>query len=119
MSNDKITGVSNVETEEAVHEHHHVSMTMYYVVFGVLLIGTILTVAVAFVDLDRIFPGLNTIVALLIAFTKATFVTLYFMHVKYSGRFIWICAVAGILFLMIMFAFTMQDVLTRKEGFIY
>jgi len=49
-------------------EHHIVSIPLYLMVFGVLVVGTILTVGVAFIDLDHIFPGANTLVALSIAF---------------------------------------------------
>jgi cytochrome c oxidase subunit IV len=51
-------------------EHHIVAIPLYLMVFGVLVVGTILTVAVAFIDLDHIFPGANTLVALSIAFFK-------------------------------------------------
>jgi cytochrome c oxidase subunit 4 len=65
-------------------------------------------------DLDKIFPGANTLLALLIAFTKMTFVVLYFMHVKWQGRLIWLTAISSFFWLAIMFAFTMQDYLTRS-----
>jgi cytochrome c oxidase subunit 4 len=97
-------------------EHHVVSIPKYLAVFGVLVIGTILTVAVALQDLDIIFPGANTLVALLIAFIKMTCVMLWFMHVKYSPRLIWLTALAGFFWLAIMFAFVMQDYLTRAHG---
>jgi cytochrome c oxidase subunit 4 len=54
--------------------------------------------------------------ALLIAFVKTSFVVLFFMHVKYSGKLVWLCAVGGVLWLALMFAFTMQDYLTRGPG---
>ncbi|MCA1640354.1 MAG: cytochrome C oxidase subunit IV family protein, partial [Acidobacteria bacterium] len=69
--------------DETHHEHHIVSIPLYLMVFGILVVGTILTVLVAFLDLDHIFPGANTLVALTIAFIKMTFVVLWFMHVKY------------------------------------
>jgi cytochrome c oxidase subunit 4 len=97
-------------------EHHIVSIPLYLMVFGVLIVGTILTVLVAFVDLDHIFPGANTLVALTIAFVKMSFVVLWFMHVKYSSKLIWLTAIAGFFWLAIMFAFTMQDYLTRSAG---
>jgi len=97
-------------------EHHIVSIPLYLMVFGVLIVGTILTVVVAFVDLDHIFPGANTLVALTIALVKMTFVVLWFMHVKYSSKLIWLTALAGFFWLAIMFAFTMQDYLTRSSG---
>ena len=76
----------------------HIGIPGYLGVFAVLVVGTILTYLVATVDLDRIFPGANTLVALLIAFTKMACVMLFFMHVRWSPRLIWLAAV-GELFL--------------------
>jgi len=105
------------ENERDMHQEHHiVSIPLYLMVFGVLVVGTILTVVVAFLDLDSIFPGANTLVALTIAFIKMTFVVLWFMHVKYSSRLIMLTAISGFFWLAIMFAFTMQDYLTRSAG---
>lgn len=94
-------------------EHHVMPISWYLVVFGILVVGTILTWWVAQFDLDQIFIGANTFVALLIAITKTTFVVLYFMHVRYSGKLVWLCAFGAIVWLMILFAFTMSDYLTR------
>ena len=91
-------------------------MPGYLGVFGILVVGTILTYTVALQDLDFIFPGANTLLALLIAFTKMTCVMLFFMHVKWSPKLIWLSAVASFFWLAIMFAFTMQDYLTRGMG---
>ena len=88
----------------------------YLGIFAILVVGTILTYAVATVDLDFIFPGANTLVALLIAFTKMICVMLFFMHVYWSPRLIWLSAVASFFWLAIMFAYTMQDYLTRDMG---
>lgn len=97
-------------------EHHIVSIPIYLGVFGVLIVGTFLTYWTAQYDLDWIFPGANTLLALLIAFTKMSFVVLIFMHVRWSSRLIWLTAIAGFFWLAIMFAFTMQDYLTRASG---
>ena len=102
--------------EEHHEEHHIVAIPLYFLVFGVLVFGTILTYFAATVDMDFIFPGANTLVALLIAFTKMSFVVLFFMHVRWSSRLIWLTALAGFFWLAIMFAFTMQDYLTRGSG---
>jgi cytochrome c oxidase subunit 4 len=107
---------SDNQNEHNHAEHHIVSIPLYLMVFGILIVGTLLTYIVAFFDLDWIFAGANTLVALLIAFTKMTFVALFFMHVKYSSRLIWLTALAGFFWLAIMFAFTMQDYLTRGAG---
>lgn len=94
----------------------HIAIPGYLGVFAILVVGTILTYYAALVDMDWIFPGANTLVALLIAFTKMTFVMLYFMHVRWSPRLIWLSALASFFWLAIMFAFTMQDYVTRVSG---
>jgi cytochrome c oxidase subunit 4 len=79
-------------------------------IFLVLLVGTALTVVAAFQD----FPWqLNTIVAMTIAITKATFVVLYFMHVRYSARLVWVIVASALFWLVIMFALTFSDYWTR------
>ncbi len=102
-------------------EHHHgephiVPLGLYFLVFAVLVIGTVATYFVATIDLDHFFPGANTLVALMIAFIKMSFVVLFFMHVRWSSRLIWVTAISGFLWLAIMFAFVMQDYLTRSLG---
>src|SRR5689334_7390905 len=90
---------------------HIVSVRVYLTVFLILMVGTGLTVAAAFVE----FPGkLNTVVALTIAVTKATFVVLYFMHVRYSSRLIWVIVASALFWMAIMFALTFSDYLTRS-----
>lgn len=97
-------------------QKEHIGIPGYLGVFAVLVVGTILTYVVATVDLDFIFPGANTLVALLIAFTKMTCVILFFMHVYWSPKLIWLSAIASFFWLAIMFAFTMQDYVTRGSG---
>jgi cytochrome c oxidase subunit 4 len=61
------------------HSHHDVSKHIkgYLIVGGALMIGTLLTVWVSFIDLGHV--G-NIILALIIATVKASLVALYFMH---------------------------------------
>jgi len=82
---------------------------MYYAVFAALILGTALTVAVAFIDLG----ALNNVLMLGIAITKATLVVLFFMHVRWSTRLTWVVAASGFFWLLILFGLTMQDYLTR------
>ena len=98
-------------------QHEHMNIRKYVGVFAVLVVGTILTYIVALQDLDWIFPGANTLLALGIAFTKMTFVMLFFMHVYWSPRLIWLSALGSFFWLAIMFAYTMQDYLTRGSGY--
>lgn len=92
---------------------HIVSKNTYFFIFGALMVGTALTVAAAYADLDHLFRGANTVVALTIAVIKATLVVLYFMHVRYSTRLIWVVVVAGFFWLGILFVLTMSDYLSR------
>lgn len=100
------------------HDHNepHIGIPGYLVIFGILIVGTIVTYLAAQIDMDWIFPGMNTLVALLIAFFKMSVVVLYFMHVRWGGKLIWITIAASFFWLIIMFAFTLQDYLTRQTG---
>jgi len=89
---------------------HIVPVRIYVTIFMVLLAGTALTVLAAFQDFPWYF---NTIVAMTIAVTKATFVVLYFMHVRYSARLIWVIMASALFWLVIMFALTFSDYWTR------
>ena len=88
---------------------HITSVRVYIVVFLALMVGTALTVAVAFVDLGVF----NDLLALTIAVAKATLVVLFFMHVKNSSRMTKISVMAGFLWLAILFALTLSDYFTR------
>src|SRR5919108_3655638 len=88
----------------------HVAPTSLYVsVFLALLVGTGLTVLVAFYDLGV----MNNIVMLTIACVKALLVILFFMHVRWSTRLTWLVVAAGFFWLLIMFGITMSDYMTR------
>jgi len=91
---------------------HIVPTRVYYVIFGILMICTFLTVQIAFVDLGAI----NTIAALGIAVLKAVLVALFFMHAKYSSRVTWMVIFGGLSFLVILLALTMTDYLARSVG---
>jgi cytochrome c oxidase subunit IV len=92
------------------HTHGHIApLSMYYAVFGALMVGTIITVIVAYIDLGF----LNTAVALGIAVTKATLVVLYFMHVRWASRLTWLVIAASLFWLILMFSIGMTDYLSR------
>lgn len=90
---------------------HIVQPRVYITIFLILMAGTGLTMLAAFRD----FPGpLNAVVALTIAVIKATFVVLYFMHVRYGSRLVWLVIAAALFWLAIMFALTISDYSTRS-----
>lgn len=90
---------------------HIVPLKVYASIFLALLVGTALTVVAGLQD----FPGqLNVIIALTIAVVKATLVVLYFMHVRYSSRLIWVVFTSALFWLAILFALTFSDYWTRS-----
>jgi cytochrome c oxidase subunit IV len=90
---------------------HIVSVRVYAGIFLILMVGTALTVWAGLQD----FPGpLNVVIALTIAVVKATFVVLYFMHVRYSSRLIWVVFASALFWLAILFALTFSDYWTRS-----
>ena len=88
---------------------HVAPKTMYYLVFAALIVGTGLTVLVAFFDLGVF----NNILMLSIACAKALLVILFFMHVRWSSRLTWLVVASGFFWLIILFGITMTDYLTR------
>ena len=88
---------------------HIVPRKVYFVVFGALMLGTALTVLAAQVD----FKFMNDVVAMTIAVTKMTLVLLYFMHVRYSSRLIWVIVAASFFWLIVMIALSLSDYTSR------
>jgi len=90
--------------------HEHVTpIGLYVAIFAGLMVLTVVTVAVAWMDLGN----LNILVALAVAVVKATLVVLFFMHLKYSTRLTWVVVGAGFFWLGILLAITLSDYLTR------
>jgi len=87
----------------------HVPLRVYYAVFAALLALTVVTVGVSFVDLGP----LSTVVALVIAATKASLVILFFMHVRYGPRLIWVFVSGGFFWLALLILLTMSDIVSR------
>jgi cytochrome c oxidase subunit IV len=81
----------------------------YVLVCVALLVLTAATLALARVELGPF----HTPVALAIAGAKAVLVGLFFMHLRYSPPLTRLTAVAALVWLGILIAGTMDDVLTR------
>lgn len=79
------------------------------VIFAVLLLLTLTTYGVAFVDLG---PE-NVAVALAIAICKALLVALFFMHLRYGPKLLWVVTGGGLFWLGILLTLTLSDYLTR------
>jgi cytochrome c oxidase subunit 4 len=88
---------------------HVVPVKIYVGVFLTLLVMTATTTAISGIDLG---PW-NTVVALGIAFFKASLVVLFFMHVKYSPRLTQVVILGALLWLAILLVVTFSDFATR------
>jgi cytochrome c oxidase subunit 4 len=101
-------------TPDLPEEHSatvHVPLRTYFLVFGALMVLLVVTVVAAlYVHIG----GMNVVLALFIAVVKATLVVLFFMHVLYASRLTKIFVSAALLWLVILFAFTFSDYLTRS-----
>jgi cytochrome c oxidase subunit 4 len=93
-------------------EHHIVSPMQYGFVYISLLIGTLLTVVAANIDMGVF----NPIVALGIASTKMVIVILFFMHVKYQSNLIKMTVGAGFFTFLVLITMTLSDYMSRAWG---
>lgn len=90
--------------------HSHIDSAKTYVfVFLGLIIATIVTTAVAFVDLG----AFSVVVALAIAVCKMLLVALFFMHVRHSTALTKLVLAGALLWLAIMIVITMSDFHSR------
>lgn len=90
-------------------DHHVMPIRVYLTIITILMVLTIVTVWVAFLD----FGFLNTIIAVGIAVVKALLVVMYFMHLKYAAPVTRLFAGAGALFFIILIALTLSDYRSR------
>ena len=88
----------------------HIDSVKTYVLVFLGLIGlTVLTTAVAFVDLG----AFSVVVALGIATCKMLLVALFFMHVRHSNQLTRLVVLGGMLWLAILLVMTLGDIATR------
>ena len=100
------------------NSEHVVSAGLYWLIWFLLIVGTIITALVATVDLGT-YHGIdfNTVVALVIATCKASVVVLIFMHVKYtSERMTKAILLSAIFWLLLLLVLSMSDYSTRMHG---
>ena len=89
---------------------HVVPVKVYVTIFLLLMLFTATTVGVAYIDLG----AFNTLVALTIAVVKMLLVVTFFMHARQATSLTKIVIAAGFLWLMLLMAFTLTDVGTRR-----
>ena len=85
--------------------HHKVN---YVAIFGLLVALTVVTVVVAFVHIRS--ELIKVLVALLIASIKAAFVALYFMHLKFEGKLIYLILAVPVFLCIVLVIALIPDV---------
>jgi cytochrome c oxidase subunit IV len=98
------------EKEDIAMSEKIVSQRVYYTIFACLIALTLLTVWLSFQELG----AWHGVVGLAIAACKASLVALFFMHVLYGGRLVWMLVGTGLFWLGILMTFTLADYLTRS-----
>jgi cytochrome c oxidase subunit 4 len=93
----------------AVISQRVVTIRVYVAVWAALMCLLGGTIVASLFDLGI----LNPVVALLIAAAKAVLIILFFMHVKYAGRLVFVFAAAGFFWLGILLVLSMSDYVSR------
>ena len=100
------------------HSQHIASSKLYWLIWFVLIVGTVVTALVARVDLGT-YHGIdaNTVVALFIATCKASVVVLVFMNVKYaSEKLTKAVLISAVFWLMLLLVLSLIDYSSRYAG---
>ncbi|PIT99586.1 MAG: oxidase [Bdellovibrionales bacterium CG10_big_fil_rev_8_21_14_0_10_45_34] len=92
-------------------EIHVTQPKVFFNVYFVLLVLTVMTVGAIKVD----FGSFNLALAMLIATVKAALVIWYFMHQKYETSLNRLAFFSSFFFLFLFFILTAIDVFTRKS----
>jgi cytochrome c oxidase subunit IV len=87
--------------------HHHVP---YMAIFGTLVVLTIITVAIG-IFMRFSSELVNVLLALLIASIKASLVSLFFMHLKFEGKLIYMIFIVPLLLCVLLVVALLPDLL--------
>ena len=100
------------------HSQHIVSSKLYWLIWFILIVGTVVTALVARVDLGTYHSiDANTVVALFIATCKASVVVLIFMHVKYTNeKMTKAILLSAVFWLLLLLVLSLIDYSSRFAG---
>ena len=90
--------------------HHHVP---YYLIFGILVALTIVTVGVYF--LHPTSELVKILLALLIASVKAILVAFFFMHLKFEGKLIYTIFIVPLILCVLLVVALIPDILRGPD----
>jgi cytochrome c oxidase subunit IV len=91
--------------------HHHVP---YFLIFGVLVVLTIVTVLAALIHFESELMVIG--VALLIASIKGACVAAFFMHLKFEGKLIYLIAIVPLILTVLLVVALIPDVVMTHHG---
>jgi cytochrome c oxidase subunit 4 len=95
------------------HSEHIAPSRLYWLVWAILIVATVLTAWIATIDLGPF----NTVVALVIATAKASIVVLIFMNVKYtSEKMTKAILIAAVFWLLLLLVLSLSDYSSRFAG---
>src|SRR5579864_349248 len=95
------------------HSEHIAPSGLYWLVWAILIVATVLTAWIATIDLGPF----NTVVALVIATAKASIVVLIFMNVKYtSEKMTKAILIAAVFWLLLLLVLSLSDYSSRFAG---
>ena len=87
--------------------HAGATVRTYLAIWGALAILTAVEIGVTFLPIPR---SVIVVSLLLMAVVKAGLVALFFMHLKFDGRFLRVVAVGPFLFVLILLSALLVDV---------
>jgi cytochrome c oxidase subunit IV len=96
-------------TTDGPNQGKHPTVLLYIGILAVLMVLLVITLVAAAIDLGP----LNLPIAMAIAVIKMLFVVLFFMHVFYSSKLVWVFAGSAFFWLLIMFTFSFSDYISR------
>ena len=89
--------------------HHHVP---YFLIFGLLVVLTVVTVAVAFIEIRSEIA--KVLLALFIASIKASAVAFFFMHLKFEGKLIYLILIVPLLLCVLLVVALIPDIIYHQ-----
>lgn len=104
-----MSAIAHTHAHAHNHDQPHIGPKTYLIIYVALLGLVLLTVVAALFDLG----AANFAVAMGIAAVKMVLIILYFMHVRYSDKLVWVFSTAAFLWLLILIIGTLNDYFTR------
>ncbi len=96
------------EEPHDVSRPHATHVVNYLAIFFTLVALTVLTVVIAFVDIQS--EMAKVLIALFIASIKAWFVLTYFMHLKFEGKLIYVITIVPCLLCILVVVALIPDI---------